>query len=63
VEKQNQKQKQIKPFAGGDISAGLLRRSEGFPAEFLTTPWTYEAGRLPGLLGQSVDMPSHLAPP
>jgi len=48
---------------GADISAGLLRRSEGFPAEFLTTPWTYVEGRLPGLLGQPVDMPAHLAPP
>ena len=47
---------------GADISAGQLRRSEGFPEEFLTTPWTYVEGQLPGL-GQPVDMPSHIASP
>jgi len=45
---------------GADISAGLLRRSEGFPAAFLSTPWTYVENRLPGLLGQTVAMPAHI---
>ncbi|MCL2012220.1 MAG: InlB B-repeat-containing protein [Cystobacterineae bacterium] len=44
---------------GADISAGLLRRRDGFPPEFLTTPWTYVEGQLPGL-GQPVDMPAHI---
>ena len=45
---------------GANISAGLLRRSEGFPEEFLSTPWTYVEGQLPSLLGQPVDMPAHI---
>ena len=45
---------------GADISAGLLRRREGFPEEFLSTPWTYVEGQLPSLLGQPVDMPAHI---
>jgi len=45
---------------GANISAGLLRRRDGFPPEFLTSPWTYVEGQLPGLLGQSVDMPAHI---
>ncbi|MCL2011608.1 MAG: InlB B-repeat-containing protein [Cystobacterineae bacterium] len=45
---------------GADISAGLLRRRDGFPAEFLTSPWTYVEGQLPGLLGQTVAMPAHI---
>jgi len=44
---------------GANISAGLLRRRDGFPAEFLTTPWTYVEGQLPGL-GQTVEMPAHI---
>ncbi|MCL2013189.1 MAG: InlB B-repeat-containing protein [Cystobacterineae bacterium] len=48
---------------GANISAGFLRRREGFPEEFLTSPWRYVEGRLPGLLGQTVEMPAHLAPP
>ncbi|MCL2013240.1 MAG: InlB B-repeat-containing protein [Cystobacterineae bacterium] len=47
-------------LGGANISAGLLRRSEGFPAAFLTTPWTYVEGQLPSLLGQPVAMPSHI---
>jgi len=50
----------LRDLDGADISAGLLRRSEGFPAEFLTTPWTYVEGQLPGLLGQPVEMPAHI---
>jgi len=48
-------------LGGANISAGLLRRRDGFPPEFLTSPWTYVEGRLPGLLGQTVDMPAHIA--
>jgi len=47
-------------IGGANISAGLLRRSEGFPEEFLSTPWTYVENRLPGLLGQTVEMPAHI---
>jgi len=47
-------------LGGANISAGLLRRRDGFPAEFLTTPWTYVEGQLPSLLGQPVDMPAHI---
>ncbi|MCL2011679.1 MAG: InlB B-repeat-containing protein [Cystobacterineae bacterium] len=45
---------------GANISAGLLRRRDGFPAEFLTTPWIYVEGQLPSLLGQTVEMPAHI---
>ncbi|MCL2012808.1 MAG: InlB B-repeat-containing protein [Cystobacterineae bacterium] len=47
-------------LGGANISAGLLRRRDGFPAAFLTTPWTYVEGQLPGLLGQPVEMPAHI---
>ncbi|MCL2012904.1 MAG: InlB B-repeat-containing protein [Cystobacterineae bacterium] len=45
---------------GANISAELLRRRDGFPEEFLTTPWTYVENRLPGLFGQTVAMPAHI---
>jgi hypothetical protein len=32
----------------------------GFPERFASSPWTYEEGRLPGLFGQTMDMPVHL---
>jgi len=47
-------------IGGANISAGLLRRRDGFPPEFLSTPWTYVEGQLPSLLGQPVAMPSHI---
>ncbi|MCL2012219.1 MAG: InlB B-repeat-containing protein [Cystobacterineae bacterium] len=47
-------------IGGANISAGLLRRRDGFPPEFLTSPWTYVEGQLPGLFGQTVAMPAHI---
>ncbi|MCL2012218.1 MAG: InlB B-repeat-containing protein [Cystobacterineae bacterium] len=47
---------------GANLSAVALQIANGFPSAFTTTPWRYVEGRLPGLLGQTVDMPSHLAP-
>jgi len=44
---------------GENRTASALQVPGGFPAALRTTPWTYEAERLPGL-GQSVAMPSHL---
>jgi len=37
-----------------------LQELSGFPAGFGAAPWTYEPGRLPGLNGETVPMPSHL---
>ncbi|MCL2012163.1 MAG: InlB B-repeat-containing protein [Cystobacterineae bacterium] len=45
---------------GANSSAEILRRREGFPAAFLSSPWVYLSDRLPGLLGQTVDMPLHI---
>jgi len=47
---------------GANRTAEALQREEGFPAAFGATPWTYAPGRLPGLLGQTVEMPAHLSP-
>jgi len=47
---------------GANLSAAALQIANGFPSVFTTTPWTYVEGQLPGL-GQTVDMPSHLASP
>jgi len=48
---------------GANLSAAALQIANGFPSAFTTTPWRYLEGRLPGLFGQTVDMPAHLAPP
>ena len=37
-----------------------LQTSAGFILSFLDTPWTYQPGSLPGLFGQTVNMPDHL---
>jgi len=42
---------------GEDVTALQLQTEAGFPAQFKTSPWTYEAGKLPGLGGQTVEMP------
>jgi len=46
----------------GGISKSLadLQSADGFPAGFTRTPWTYELGKLPGLFGETVEMPEHL---
>jgi hypothetical protein len=45
---------------GADITADQLHIEHEFPAAFRTPPWTYWPGRLPGLFGQTVEMPSHI---
>ena len=47
---------------GADLTAAALQAAEGFPAAFGTTPWTYARGRLPGLFGETVEMPGHISP-
>jgi len=47
---------------GADINAATLQAEETFPQAFTLSPWTYAPGRLPGLWGQTVEMPSHLRP-
>jgi hypothetical protein len=37
-----------------------LQQISGFPDAFAAAPWTYAAGKLPGLNGESVEMPIHL---
>jgi len=50
----------LRNLDGVEISAGQLRRRDGFPPEFLSTPWTYVENHLPGLLGQPLEMPAHI---
>jgi hypothetical protein len=50
-------------YDGTDITAVQLQTEDGFPAELRSGPWTYQPGRLPGLLGQTVEMPVHLQTP
>jgi hypothetical protein len=45
---------------GAEISAAELRTGSHLPPAFKEGPWTYEPGRLPGLLGQTVEMPEHI---
>lgn len=45
---------------GTDISAAALNDGSGIPDDFKSFPWTYEAGRLPGLFEQTIEMPEHL---
>lgn len=45
---------------GADIASDRLKTSFPLPQVFLAPPWSYEEGRLPGLFGQTVEMPSHL---
>jgi len=47
---------------GAQRTAVVLQAASGFPGTFSSTPWTYAAGRLPGLFGQTVAMPEHLLP-
>ena len=37
-----------------------LQTAGAFPSAFKTTPWTYTAGKLPGLGGTAADMPAYL---
>jgi LPXTG-motif cell wall-anchored protein len=45
---------------GTPKTAADLQTSAGFPGALTTSPWTYAADKLPGLNGQTVDMPAHL---
>ena len=45
---------------GASKTAHELQTASGFPAGFTSSPWTYEGGKLPGLNGQTVNMPEHL---
>ena len=47
---------------GADLSAEALNDGSGIPNVFKSFPWTYAQGRLPGLFGETVEMPSHLSP-
>ena len=45
---------------GENRAFSALQVEGGFPEALRTTPWTYQEGRLPGLFGQTVLMPSHI---
>ena len=45
---------------GADKDAAALKTKQGFPSQLTSPPWTYTAGRLPGLFGQTVAMPAHI---
>jgi len=45
---------------GEDREAYELYEASGYLPAFTTSPWTYEAGKLPGLNGEPVDMPNHI---
>ena len=56
-------------FQGVNIADGLdgagrsgadLQTETGLPSGFTTSLWTYEEGMLPGLFGETVDMPEYL---
>jgi len=47
---------------GEDRSAEELQSEHNFPPALRSAPWVYFPGHLPGLLGQTVEMPSHLRP-
>ena len=38
-----------------------LQLKTGFPNQLVASPWTYAAGKLPGLSGRTVDMPHYLS--
>ncbi|MEM1484530.1 S-layer homology domain-containing protein [Oscillospiraceae bacterium PP1C4] len=44
--------------AGKDKAA--LQTADAFPAGLIADPWTYKAGKLPGLGGTAADMPEYL---
>ena len=46
---------------GASKTLSELQITSGFPANFTSSPWTYEEGKLPGLNGQTVNMPEHLS--
>ncbi|MCL2511727.1 MAG: hypothetical protein FWF09_06720, partial [Bacteroidales bacterium] len=49
---------------GVDISASTIHEDGTLENRFVTTNgWTVQNGKLPGLFGNTVDMPSHLAQP
>jgi hypothetical protein len=45
---------------GADRTAAQLQTADGFPTELCSGPWTCQPGRLPGLFGETVEMPSHI---
>ena len=47
-------------LCGEDITAKQLQTASGFPTPLTQDPWTYEPGKLPGLFGNTVDMPEHI---
>jgi hypothetical protein len=47
---------------GADVSEALYAAT-GFPWNVNAAPWTYAAGKLPGLFGNTVDMPSYITQP
>ena len=47
-------------LGGESKTAAQLQTERGFPEELRSGPWTYEPGKLPGLLGKTVAMPSHI---
>ncbi len=47
---------------GESKSAAELHTASGFPADLTKSPWTYSAGKLPGL-GAALEVPKHLLGP
>ena len=45
---------------GANRTSSELQSASGFPWDVGSEPWTYASEKLPGLSGQSVDMPRHL---
>ena len=47
---------------GAGKTLATLQTKKGFPATLTQSPWTYVAGKLPGLSEEAVAMPRHLLP-
>lgn len=47
-------------YDGEDVSAGQLQAIANWPAGFDASPWTSVDGFLPGLFGETVDMPEYI---
>lgn len=45
---------------GADVNCMALTVATGFPQALTQTPWTFNPGALPGLNGQTVEMPANL---
>ena len=47
-------------LGGENRSPFDLQTAAGFPSDFTSSPWTNKPGKLPGLFGETVEMPEYL---